>query len=203
MADEVWCTHDPALPTVSLFPFWLYGDSTLVYTSRLFSWHALGNAFGRIMIGLGLHKPRNPDGFSSYEELKIQDRPPVVVPQKEPTPVGKLSDVFPAVARLEDAIKEIPADVPLVLVVPPVFYTAVPQGDSSEAAEQEACKIALTRIVAGRPRSKLINYRIDTALTRDPADFVDVGHYRAKIASKMAEGIATSLRLGEAAKIDF
>jgi hypothetical protein len=205
VTDEVWCTHDPALPTVSAFPFWLYGDSTLLYASRLFTWHAIGNAFGRIMIGLGLRKPRYPDGFSDYEELRIQDRHPDVVAQREPeqTPVGKVSDVFPAIALLEDAIKDIPAEVPLVLVVPPVFYTAIPRRDSNEAAQQEACGIALTHIVADRPRSKLINYKIDTALTRDPANFVDVGHYRAKIARKMAEGIAASILVGEAAKIDF
>jgi hypothetical protein len=40
-------------------------------------------------------------------------------------------------------------------------------------------------------------------MTRDPTNFVDHIHYRAKIARKMEEGIVASIRLGEAAKIDF
>ena len=61
----------------------------------------------------------------------------------------------------------------------------------------------LVAIVAGRPNSNFIDYRIDNALTRDPANFADFIHYRAKIAHRLDEGIAASIRFGEAAKIDF
>jgi hypothetical protein len=57
--------------------------------------------------------------------------------------------------------------------------------------------------VAGRPRSNFINYRVDNALTRDRANFMDFGHYRAKIARAMERGIADSIRLGDKAKIEF
>ncbi len=58
-------------------------------------------------------------------------------------------------------------------------------------------------IVAGRPHSNLLDYRIDNALTRDPQNFADLIHYREKIARKLDQGIAESMKLGEAAKMDF
>ena len=61
----------------------------------------------------------------------------------------------------------------------------------------------LATVVAGRAHSNFINYRIDNAMTRDRANFVDFIHYRPNVAARMSEGIAASLELGNAAKIDF
>ncbi len=57
--------------------------------------------------------------------------------------------MFPAVALLDAAIKKIPADVAVVLFVPPTFHTTVPQPGTVAAIEREACDAALGRIVAG------------------------------------------------------
>jgi hypothetical protein len=204
VTDEVWCTHDPALPPAASFPFWLYGDSAFNYASRLLSWRALGHSFQRVMIALGLRNRSDPDGFSNYEELKIQDRHPDAVEQKyQPSSASAVSDFFPAIRLLDGVIKGLPATVPIVLVVPPTIYTAIPPVGSLEAAEQHLCDAALKELVAGRPNSNFINYHIDSALTRDRLNFVDVSHYRAKVARKMEEGIAASIRSGEAARIDF
>jgi hypothetical protein len=204
ITDEVWCTHDPALPPAASFPFWLYGDSKLNYASRLLSWRALDHSFQRIMIGLGLRNRSDPDGFSNYEEPKIQDRHPDTVEQNyHPSSAGTVSDFFPAIKLLDGAIRGLPASVAIVLVVPPTLYTAIPRLGSVEAAEQQVCNAALKGLVAGRPNSNFIDYRIDSALTRDRLNFVDVSHYRAKVARKMEEGIAASIRSGEAARIDF
>jgi len=129
---------------------------------------------------------------------------PVIAPREEWPPfAGKVSDVFPFQSLLGDLIRKLPADVPVVLLVPPTFYTIVPPPGSLAAVEHEACAAAFRRLVVSRPHSNFINYRVDNALTRDPANFADLIHYRAKIARKMEQGIADSIRLGEAAKIDF
>ena len=94
-------------------------------------------------------------------------------------------------------------EVAVVVVVPPTLSTKVAQPGTAEAAEREACNSALRRVVAGRPHSNFINYRIDNALTRDDANFADFIHYRPILASRMSEGIAASIKLGNAAKIDF
>jgi hypothetical protein len=203
--DEPWCTRDPAPPPRNSFPFWLYKGSPLEYASRLFSWSAIDRLVQRIAIGLGKRQRMNPDGYWSYEEVwPPGERQPVITPREQSPPfTGKVSDVFPIQALLADALRRLPADVPIVLLVPPTFYTIVPPPGSLAAVEHEACTTAFKRIVAGRPHSNLIDYRVDNALTRDPANFADLIHYRAKIARKMEEGIVASIRFGEAATIDF
>ena len=71
------------------------------------------------------------------------------------------------------------------------------------AAEEQACAAALRKVVAGRPQSNFIDFRVDNALTRDRANFMDFGHYRAPIARRMEQGIAESIKLGSGAKIEF
>jgi hypothetical protein len=203
--DEPWCSRDLASLPQNSFPFWLYRGSTLEYVRRFFLWSAIDRLVQRIAIGLGARARMNPDGFWSYEEVwPPGERQPVVVPREAPPPfTGKVSEIFPVEALLRDAIGRLPADVPVVLLAPPTFYTIVPAPGSAAAVEHKACTAAYRRIVAGRPRSNFIDFRVDNALTRDPANFADLIHYRAKIARKMEEGIAASIRLGESARIDF
>jgi hypothetical protein len=200
-----WCARAPLPPLREPFPFWLYDGTTPGYAARLFSWRALEHAAQRIMIGLGRRTRENPDGHVDYEaiwrpgEFRDTDVPREMVP----TVAGKADDAFPFIVRLGTALEKLPADVPLVLVMPPTFRTLVPQPGSVAAVENEACAGALKRLVERRTRGKLIDFRVDNALTRDPANFADVVHYRAKIARKMEDGIAAGIRLGKDAKIDF
>jgi hypothetical protein len=200
-----WCTHDPAPPLGNPFPFWLYGESSLRYAGRLFSWRAVNHAYQRIMIFRGVHKRTAPDGFFNYEDVFPREKHPPIAPEAEPAAplTGQVSDVFPLAELLDGAIKKLPPDVSVVLLMPPIFYTTIPRPGSVEAAEGEACKTAFSRIVAGRPHSNFLDYRIDNALTRDPLNFVDTIHYRTKIAQRVQEGIVASIRLGATAKVDF
>jgi hypothetical protein len=205
VADPPWCTHDPAPPLKNPFPFWLYGESSLAYVGRLFSWRAINHAYQRIMVGRGLQKRTAPDGFFNYENVFPREKHPVVAHDLDPEPAftGQVSHVFPLAMLLDDRIRKLPADVSVIVVMPPTFYTIVPRPGSLPAAEREACKTAFNSVVAGRSHSNFIDYRVDNALTRDSENFVDLIHYRAKIARKMEEGIVSSVRLGESARVDF
>jgi hypothetical protein len=203
--DDPWCSHTlPNLPANS-FPFWLYRGSMFGYVGQMFTWSAIDRVFRRLTIGFGSRKPTYPDGFWSYEEVwpPGQKHPAVVSQPSAPAFAGAVSDVFPFKAMLDQALRKLPADVPVVLIAPPVFHTVIPKPGTEAAAERQACNAAYRSIVAGRPNSNFIDYRIDNELTRDPANFADFIHYRTKIASKLDEGIAASIRFGEAARIDF
>lgn len=201
-----WCARAPLPALREAFPFWLYDDNTPSYAAHLFSWRSLEHAAQRIMIGLGRRTRENPDGHADYEaiiwppgEFRNVDTPREMVP----TVAGKPSDAFPFIVRLGTALEKLPSETPLVLVMPPTFQTLVPQPGSVAAAENGACAAALKRLVEDRTRGNLIDFRIDNALTRDPANFADVIHYRAKIARRIEDGIAASIRLGKDARIDF
>lgn len=202
--DDPWCNGAlPPLPR-SAFPFWLYGESALGYARHLFTWRALDRTSQRINIGLGRRAAMNADGFWSYEEVWPASKRPEEGP-KHPSPPasGTVEHVFPFAGLLQAAIRKLPADVPVVLLAPPAFHRLVPEPGSAAAAHLAACYTAFKSIVAGRPHSNFIDYRVDNALTRDPANFVDMIHIRAGIARKLEEGIVASIRSGEGARIAF
>jgi hypothetical protein len=202
--DDIWCTHGDALSPQDPFPFWLYGTSTLSYAGHLLNWRTLDRTFQRITIGLGTRQPRRPDGFWSYEEVwPPGERQPPTSPRRWTPFSGTVSNAFPFATMLGDRIRRLPSDVPVVLLVPPVFHTFLPSAGSQEAADRQACNASYKSIVAGRPHSNFLDYRIDNELTRDPRNFADLIHYRATIARKLNDGVIESIKLGEAAKIDF
>jgi hypothetical protein len=205
VTDPSWCAHNLAEPPPGPFPYWLYGGSSSAYAVRLLSRQAVEHAFQRLAIGLDLRKRNNPDGFFSYEDIWPPGSFHEVNLPRDPAPAATAAgrDIFPEISLLDDAIKKLPVDLPVVLVVPPTLDTTVAKPGTVAADEREACNAALRRIVAGRPHSNFINYRIDNALTRDPANFADYIHYRPIIAARMEQGIAASIQLGEAAKINF
>lgn len=203
--DDPWCIHDTAKLPANSFPYWLYGGNTFEYAGQLFAWRALDRAFRRVAIGFGSRQPMSPDGFWSYEEVwPPGQKQPAVTPRQEPPFFdGTVSNVFPVQAMLARIVAKLPTDVPVVLLVPPVFHTMLPRSGGRPAAEREACNAAYKSILAGRPNSNFLDYRIDNALTRDPLNFVDLIHYRASIARKLDEGVAASIRFGAAATVDF
>jgi len=204
VTDASWCLRDPALPQQHPFPYWLYGESDLDFLGRLFSARALTLTWRRILVGLGLRQRSEPDGFWDYENNGPREFQPVIVPRDDGGPApATVSEEFPGVALLDAAIRKLPADVPVVLLVPPAYYTMLPKAGSLAAAEEQACNAALRNVVAGRPHSNFIDFRVDNALTRDRANFMDFGHYRAPIARRMEQGIAESIKLGGNAKIEF
>jgi hypothetical protein len=204
VTDESWCSRDAALPPQHPFPYWLYEEGNLDFLGRLFSSRALSLTWRRILVGLGLRQRTAPDGYWDYELLGPREFQPVIVPRNDGgLAPGQVSEDFPGVALLGAAIKKLPADVPVVLLVPPAYYMMLPRAGTLAAAEQQACAVALRKLVAGRAQSNFIDFRVDNALTRDRANFMDFGHYRAPIARRMEQGIAESIRMGGAAKIEF
>jgi hypothetical protein len=201
--DEVWCTRDAALPPPHPFPFWLYGESKLGYAAGLFSSRSLGRAWRRVLIGLGLRERSRADGYWDYEATGSRDFQPAIAPHLEPVSpfTGVVSDVFPAVTRLKDTIGRLSGEVPVVLFAPPLFYTHIARAGGAAAAQDDACKKALKVAVDGRARGAFIDYRVDNALTRDPANFTDYVHISAKAARQMERDIAG--RIGGKASLGF
>ncbi|WP_441237880.1 hypothetical protein [Bradyrhizobium sp. 930_D9_N1_4] len=206
VADPGWCEHarlkdEGGVP----FPDWLYDRSVVTYAVRLISWQAIEQAFQRISIGLGRRQRMNPDGFVSYEDIWPPGQFKDIGWPRDPAPAlpAEMRGTFPEIAALEDIVRTLPPDVPVVIVVPPTFAATVPKPGTETALDRNLCDVALKKVVAGRPRSNFISYRVDNELTRDRANFADFIHYRPTLARKIEQGIAASLRDGSSAKIDF
>lgn len=202
--DDPWCAHDDGVASNDSFPYWLYGDSVLDYTAHLFTWRAFDLAIRRIKIWRGVRAAEPADGYADYEiDYPPGSQAPADVPQP-PSPRfdGAIDMTFPFAQRLQQVVRRLP-DTGVVLVVPPTFYRILPTPSSRAAREREACNAAFRQLVAGRASSNLIDFRVDNALTRNPANFLDFIHYRAPIARRVNGGIIASFRDAAAARIEF
>lgn len=197
VADATWCTSDQTPPLAHPFPFWVYGGN-IDYVRHLFSWHALELAFRRIRLALGLHQPTRPsDGFWDYETGKVWSFRPKPRARAKPVPTA-LADTdvtpqisFPSIDRLDSVVAGLSPLSVVVVVVPPVFADTMPARNSPQALRMAQCKAALARIVVERPRGGFLDFNLENAMTRDPANFMDFTHYRSAVARQIERSIAT------------
>lgn len=192
VTDISWCSSDPNLPVEYPFPFWLYGGNW-DYLANVLSSKALDRIAWRIMIALGLRQPVDPVGYSDYLVNKNV--------HFQPEPAGHRPDIpnvqwplpLPWIDRLRAFLASLPQDVRVVLAMPPVFYTSLPEPGTNRAAELEACKTALAKAVPNRPGSGFLDFRVDSEAAHDASDFVDPIHYRYKLSHYMEDQIIAVL----------
>jgi hypothetical protein len=199
VADPVWCSPDPNRPLDYPFPFWLYSNN-LDYLANVLSSKAIDRAAWRIQIALGLEQPVDLVGFTDYlrgGERPFSDPPAPVMP--EALGEGPWAPGLPWVDRLRAFLGTVPQSVRVLVVVPPIYYTVLPRPGSRQAGVIDTCKAALRRTVADRPRGAFLDFRVDLAGTHDPTDFVDLVHYREKLAHQVEDGIIVQLHSGEVA----
>jgi hypothetical protein len=193
VVDDRWCVQDLNGPLQFSFPFWLYGGF-LDYLPHLLSPRAIDRAGRRLGLALGVYTRSDPTGFMDYEADRVwafnpETSAPAATSQRGP--VGQ--PAFPAIERLAAALADLPAAVPVVIVIPPVFYTSLPPLGSATAAQFAQCRTALSQLTGQRPRGVLLDFRVDNDATRDPTNFMDATHYRSEIARTIEKHIATAL----------
>ena len=131
------------------------------YAGRLWSGAAIEHAFQRAAIGLGMRKRIDPTGTFNSEDVWpagqfFEKNYPADPPAVDD---AAIRNVFPKASKLDEMVRKVPAEVPVVILVPPTFASTVPQPGSGLARERQACNDALRKIVAGRPQSNFISYR--------------------------------------------
>jgi len=84
-------------------------------------------------------------------------------------------------------------EVPVILVRPPNFASALPIPGSPGAAADAACLGAFSALAAGRPRTVLVDWRTDRPENREPDNYFDHTHYRLGIARLVEADIAAAL----------
>jgi hypothetical protein len=158
-------------------------------------------AYRRIRFALGLRAPSDPRGYDDYETGLPANH--TFVPPPMPSPeegfllsTGPLAERrFPAIDRLATVLAGVPADVPIVVVLPPRHASILPvnAGPLAVLRECKAQLARLARVVVASPGRGFLDYFVDTPLTRDPANFDDPEHYRAPVARMIEAEIAQVL----------
>lgn len=201
-ADLAWCTGDPAMPNAKPFPFWLYGANVAEYVGGLLRFPMLEEAARRIGYVLARHPKRaRPDGYWDYEpgylKLGYGADPRLRARLDERAPdddVANRTGRFPVADRFEALLQRLPSETPIVLVFPPMHISYLPRVGTPRGEADAACKTAFTRAASIRPRTAVVDWRVDRAEARDPGLFFDHTHYRQSVAQLIEADVAEALR---------
>jgi hypothetical protein len=193
--DERWCVTDPALPLRTPFPFWLYSDNDFVYLANALSTRSLRDSIRRVGAAFGSPTFVDPAGYADYELGKTWNFKPGRPATADEFPTqdemsSRAESDFPGLIRLDAVLAEVPATTPVVIVMPPQFYTRLPPAGTPAAQFRDACK---DRIAARAWRGAFIDFLIDSEIARKPENFMDDEHYRSNIAQIIEAGIADAL----------
>ncbi len=197
--DERWCRNDPALTIEKPFPFWLFSRNPAGYLANLLRYDVIEEVQRRIGFLLARAPERaTPDGYWDYEASYLAqgfiDDPARRRKLAAPIDIsGANLGPFPAATALGAVLEAAPAHVPVVLVRPPVYASALPAAGSIGARAYAACVAAYEAVAARHPKAAVVDWRKDLAPVRDPANFFDHTHYRHGIARLVEADIAAAL----------
>lgn len=198
--DMPWCDAAVTGSYIDPFPFWLYDDSHVGYLNGLMRYTTfaeyLPRYFGYL---LGLRSRAHPDGYWDYEPVYTAlgyDTPArQLALQKPDTEVEtNLTGRFAPAEALARRLANLPPETTVILVRPPVYVTGLGKPGSDEAKTDATCLAAYRAVVAARPNTHLIDWRVDRPEVRDPQAFVDHTHYRKSIAKLIEADIAAILK---------
>lgn len=199
--DNYWCTANPALPNEKPFPFWLMSRSLPEYLGGLLRFDLIEELPRRIgYLASGKAERARPDGYWDYESgysVQGYDAVPELrgrLDKPLETGGGNIDGPFPAATGLEALIASAPAQTKLILVRPPVYATALPKPGTADAAADAACRKAFGDLAARRPRTALVDWRVDRPELHDPKLFFDHSHYRQPIARLIEADIARAIQ---------
>ena len=193
---DYWCRPTPVRSPN--FPNWLYDPSFVGYAAGLVRYRSLEAAAARLSFLATGRGGARPDGYWDYAPyyLRLGLGDPGVLRARlaaakpyEANPAGR----FPGLDLLPAALRALPASTDVVLVVPPVHPTALPEPGSPAASDQRACRAALGKVAAGRPRTRVLDLQRPAGFAGEPEDFYDESHYRDAVAARVEQEIASLL----------
>lgn len=201
VADQSWCAHDPALPNfwapdTYRFPYWLFGESRLRYLANMLSARPFGLMRRRILFAMGRLAPDDSAGAAAYPANWGSAHPPT--PTREAgVPLNgsptQVSTEFPAIDQLEAVLAGTRSEIAVVVTMPPIYYRLLPDPQTVQSVELGRCKDRLARAVARRQRSAFIDFLVDSPLSRQETNFLDLHHMTANVARAMEARIAAAL----------
>ncbi|MSO88904.1 MAG: hypothetical protein EXQ89_02875 [Rhodospirillaceae bacterium] len=208
--DGTWCERqDAPLLTPRPFPEWMYDDSRWNDLLHLFNFPAIeesGRQFAHIV---GIKTSRNGlDGYtnflpplSTYDLAKVRLAIYGPAGPREPD-VGRNAPIvetaaalrFPSHELMVGMLRRLAPETSKILVLVPYhrFFQPAPGSDAARALDE--CKRRLTALAAGFANSHVLDFMIDSEITRRDENYWDNLHYSEDIATQLAHLIARGIR---------
>jgi len=211
--DHVWCNShaDRERITARGFPDWMYDDNPWNDYLYLLNSSTLEIAGRLVAYQFGFHHLRMRfDGYqvfvppeSKYDVTRARQHiwdsrksePPPDVPPPPLLPVERAALTFPALAWLDATLAKLPRSTLAILAFMPAHVVAQPWPGTHAAAIEAECKARIADIARIRG-AKVVDWRINSVLTRNDANFWDRFHYRVPIATRIAEQLGAAVLTG-------
>ncbi len=193
--DAAWCERAPQQSSGRPFPGWMYKGSPWRGYAEMANLYAVQEAANQFAYMIGMKRRRyGLDGYTSFlPDDSRYDAARVAAtfaqwgdaPNQPVVPV-----VLPSMALLSGGLAALPAETRKILAFMPseIGQHGVPGSDA--AALLAACKSAVTDIARRTPGSLVVDFQIDSPITRKRDNYWDPLHYRIGIADRIMQDLA-------------
>jgi hypothetical protein len=195
--DDLWCAPE-RLNLGYVLPRWLYVGTTFQYLAKIVSPAAVRASYRRLMILLGLRgQDARLDGYDptpwmpSDRAKRMQD----MLAMSPPTEGPDSALPFPVLDDLQREVADFDPAHTLLMVFPPVYRNSLPVPGSAADRRTAACKARARTIASPRPRTDVLDLRVDGPKVGLPANFVDPPHFKDDIARDVEASIAERVKL--------
>lgn len=213
--DGVWCTAgaDFRRLTPRPFPAWMYDGDRWNDLLHLFNLPALEETGRQAAYLMGLRKPKyGKDGYttflppdSNYDLTRARANiyaadggvptPPVpVVPPVTLNETAARELNFPMHGLLAEMIGGLPPATLKILAIMPYHIRYQPAPGSRHAAEWAECKRRLWALVGRTPNAHIVDFMIESQITRRDENYWDPFHYTQAVAAILTQAIGDAMR---------
>ncbi len=198
--DSSWCTLSPERGTGRPFPEWMYVGSPWRGYREMATLYAVQEAANQFAVLVGWKRERyGRDGYTTFlppDRLYDPARVAATFAQWGPAPATPAAPGvqyrLPALDLLSERLAALPPDTRAVLFFTPNHISEHGVPGSAAAGLWQACKQQVAQIAGGRPGTTVVDFMIDSAVTRDMGHYWDPLHYRAPVAAWLMQQLAAA-----------
>jgi hypothetical protein len=209
--DSTWCDQRPPRfrSHLSVFPEWLYDDNPWNDYLHLLNVDVLALTVRIIGNQFGLFQQRiRDDGFAEFmvQRLNRYGAATARADTWRGTAASLAHDVsppelstnekkvlqFPAIQTLDDMPAKLSPATLKIIAYMPVHVMAQPRPGTREAALEAECKARIAT-AATKNATKVVDWRISSAITRDDTNYSDAIHYWPSIGQRIARELAPAM----------
>ncbi|MGQ0677731.1 MAG: hypothetical protein ACT4N4_16820 [Rhodospirillales bacterium] len=211
--DAVWCQagDDYRKLTPRPFPEWMYDANPWNDLLHLFNLPALEETARQAAYLTGLRKPKyGKDGYTSFlppdsaydlararfhlygpggPRPVVSVTPPLALSQAEASAIR-----FPTHGLLDGMLSGLPDATLKILVVMPYHFNNQPGPGSREAAVWAECKRRLAAMAGSRRNAHVVDFMIESDITRRDGNYWDPLHYTQAVAATLTQAIGDAVR---------
>ena len=219
--DPIWCKRDREKRSNRPFPTWMYDESPWNDLLPHLSFQGIEQAGRQVAFLLGLRPARfGRDGYARYlpppetydlelVRQRLQDRSEREGGKETRETALDSSEIealdFVDHHLMADMLAALPRETRKVMIFAPMHRVVLPAPSTAGYSIITECKARLTRMAAQVENAHVLDFMIESPITREDRNFWDGHHFTEAMADRLVDLIATGLseRQGQAGLMDY